>query len=455
MYKYFLGLKYLLSRWINLLCVTGVLVATWALIVIVSVFQGFIEETLQQQRAGAPDLSLLGARHDASYRDVAGILEQDPGVEATAPRLAWFGLLFGEGNMDRIVYTREEEMQRLNNFFRVIGVDYEKEKGVSELQHWLERGAEFGGGVLGAKDPKAPFDVPAELLSEKFRGSLYQELPGMLISTRRSFGVRRYYTGQAVTLTTGRRLPSGIQPSQMDFAISAGFRSDLHELDATTVLVDIDKLRNIFGVSEFDEDPIDIFNEISIRVRKGQDPAAVAARLNQRLDEAKIQGAVFTWQERKARYLAAVEHEQGMMKFIVIVALVIAMFLVFAATSMMVTEKTRDIGVLSALGATKRGILVVFMFAGLTVSVIGAGLGILFAWLSLNELNSFNDWLYETYRLELFPRALYGAREIPYVLETSWVLQVAALTITSALLFSSLPALRASRLDPVQALRYE
>jgi lipoprotein-releasing system permease protein len=122
---------------------------------------------------------------------------------------------------------------------------------------------------------------------------------------------------------------------------------------------------------------------------------------------------------------------------------------------MMVAQKTKDIGVLTALGATPRGVAGIFLACGTVLATVGCSLGTLSGWLSAIYLNDVNDWCKAQFGIELFPTALYSLPRIPYRLEAAWILQVVGGAFLLALLVSFLPARRAARLDPITALNYE
>jgi ABC-type lipoprotein release transport system permease subunit len=433
-------------------------IATWSLVVVVSVFAGFIQETLKQQRAGDPDISILGMAEDASYEAVIGSIAEVPGIAATAPRLVWFGLLYREGDQERLQLAGEKDVHNNDRFFRIIGIDWQREQEVVDIDQWLIWHKDARPQELSGADPEAPFTVDPDHILRNLETQFPHEWPGILMSLRRagmsntlSRGASR---GILTRVLTGRRDNDGLEVHQLEFVTSGAYQSGYYDLDETTAFVDIDALRVVFGQSEYDENPIDVFNEISVRVNEGEDPDEICAVINDALAKSSLPGRAFTWEQRKARFLEAIAYERSMTKFVLLVLLVIAMFLVFAATSTMVAEKTRDIGTLSALGATRGGLLVIFMFSGLVIAILGSAFGISLGLLTLDQLNPINRWLYAQ-GIEMFPRAFLGDEGIPHVRDYVWYGQVAVGAIISSLFFSFLPAWRAARLDPVQALRYE
>jgi lipoprotein-releasing system permease protein len=463
MYKYFLGLKFLLSRKINLLGMFGVFVAVWALITVLSIFKGFIREVHTQVRGAASDLVLIGHKMDRSYNEVAKLLRKDPGVRALSPRISWFGLLYVRGGMMRGQYVGETEKgSRSTNFFRILGIDFAQETKVTAISKWLRSTPEKR---LQAADPKDPFRVQPEDLPKRDRGDFGQVPPGLLMSLDRIGNERIFSRGRALTIASGRRLRDPetgkiqVQPIKRKFALAGAFHSGHYDFDSGTLLIDIEVMRSIFGHDPEDEDSLDVFNEVAIALHKNPTDSLSATvtskRLNSILKAHNISGTIYTWQQRQKKLLQAVSHEQGLMKLILFVLMVVASVLIFATLSMMVSEKIRDIGILSALGATRKGIAMIFLFCGLTTALVGTVLGCIAGYFSCLYINPINDYLWTHFGAGLFPPRLFGLEKIPYVLEASWFLQVSLFALGTAFIFSFLPALRAARYDPVKALRHE
>jgi lipoprotein-releasing system permease protein len=135
--------------------------------------------------------------------------------------------------------------------------------------------------------------------------------------------------------------------------------------------------------------------------------------------------------------------------------MLVAAFVIYATLHMMVVQKVKDIGIMAAIGGTPRGIGAVFLLGGFVVAALGAALGTLIGALSVHWLNPFNQWLYETTSLELFPRALFDLPEIPCRLEPAWILQVTLGAMLLALVVAFVPSRKAARMNPVNALSYE
>jgi lipoprotein-releasing system permease protein len=133
----------------------------------------------------------------------------------------------------------------------------------------------------------------------------------------------------------------------------------------------------------------------------------------------------------------------------------VAGFGILATFYMIVVEKTKDIGILKALGAPSTGVMSIFLSYGLSLGGVGTGVGILlglvFVW-NINEIADLIQWF--TGR-EVFDPTIYYFSQIPTIVNPWTVIWVACGAVGIAVLASVLPAIRAARLHPVEALRYE
>ena len=122
---------------------------------------------------------------------------------------------------------------------------------------------------------------------------------------------------------------------------------------------------------------------------------------------------------------------------------------------MIVVEKTRDIGILKALGASRGGVMGIFMAYGLSLGLVGSGVGLILGLVFVANINEIADLLGRITGQPVFDPAIYYFYKIPTLVDTMTVTWIVAGAITIAVLASILPALRAAMLHPVEALRYE
>jgi lipoprotein-releasing system permease protein len=153
--------------------------------------------------------------------------------------------------------------------------------------------------------------------------------------------------------------------------------------------------------------------------------------------------------------LEAVRLETTLLNILLFLIIAVAGFGILATFFMIVVEKTRDVGILKALGAPSNGVMSIFLSYGFSLGLVGSGVGMVFGLLFVAHINEIATGLEMITGREVFDPTVYYFQEIPTITEPFTVAWVVAGAVLIAVLASVLPALRAARLHPVEALRYE
>ena len=230
------------------------------------------------------------------------------------------------------------------------------------------------------------------------------------------------------------------------------YECKMSEYDASFVFVPLARLQELRGMVD-PKSGIRFATSIQIRLKPGADAQAVRDKLRNVFPPELY--AVSTWRDKQGALLAAVQMETAILNVLLFLIIAVAGFGILAIFFMIVVEKTRDIGILKSLGASGRGIMGIFLGYGLSLGLVGSGAGMLIGLLFVIYINPIADLLGKVTGHQVFDPNIYYFYRIPTIIDpftVSWIV-LGALVIT--VLASVLPARRAARLHPVEALRYE
>jgi lipoprotein-releasing system permease protein len=254
---------------------------------------------------------------------------------------------------------------------------------------------------------------------------------------------------QMTMLSAGRQL----RPVTENFTIVDFYSSNMHEYDSSFAFVPLSELQNLCGMV----DPLTgegMVSAFQLKLKPGADLAAVRDRLKSEFPGAEYLD-IRTWQDTQRPLLSAVQMELTILNILLFLIIAVAGFGILATFFMIVVEKTRDIGILKALGAPSQGVMSIFLGYGMSLGTVGTGVGIGLGLAFVAYINQIADVVGWLTGQEVFDPTIYYFSEIPTIVSPLMVLLVAAGAIMIAVLASVLPALRAARLHPVEALRYE
>ena len=162
-----------------------------------------------------------------------------------------------------------------------------------------------------------------------------------------------------------------------------------------------------------------------------------------------------TWADLNQTMISAVKKETALVLFIFSFVSLTAVFLVLAIFWAMVSEKTRDIGILRAVGASRSGVAGLWLLYGAAIGITGSALGFALAYLIVSNINGIHEWLGERLGLYIWDPRIYYFSRIPSDLQASNVAIVLAGGVVASCLGALIPAARAARMHPVRALRFE
>lgn len=447
MYRWFLAFRWLFTRPINLLGVLAITLGVWALIVVVSIFSGYIHEISRHLQSSTADMTAARLPPDASFDRMAAVLRRDPNVAAVAPRIVWQGLVHPLAGAQQKAppAVGVAELGAPTPYVTLLGVDFAAEDAVSGIRAWIEGVSDPAERVADPEHPFASDSGPAAILMGASR-----------------MAIDDLHRGARAKITTGRLVAergheSLSAPAPEEYRIAGAYESSFAAFESLNVLIDIEALRAQIRHDDQPDLGPDWCNELAIRLIDKGDAEGTAQRLqrilNTEFDPDYGHILVRTWAEANAPQLANFEHQRSLLILVLFVIMVVAAFQVYATMSMTVTEKQHDIGILAALGGKRGGILTLFLVNGVAIATLGAVLGVGTGCATALGLDGFNEFLKHSFGIDLFPVRVYNLRHVPHELDPQWIGVVSGSAILIGALVSAIPAWRASRHDPAVSLR--
>ncbi len=242
--------------------------------------------------------------------------------------------------------------------------------------------------------------------------------------------------------------------SSANFTVVDLYESKMSEYDASFVFVPIRQLQDLRGMFDYQGDTKHYYvNSIQIKLKPGVDGAMVRDKLRAAFPP-ELYG-IYTWRDKQGPLLAAVHMETAILNVLLFFIIAVAGFGILAIFLMIVVEKTRDIGILKSLGASGQGVMEIFLAYGLSLGLVGSGVGLVLGLLFVKYINQIADLLGRITGQPVFDPSIYYFYKIPTIVSPTTVGWIVAGAIGIAVLASVLPALRAALLHPVEALRYE
>lgn len=256
-----------------------------------------------------------------------------------------------------------------------------------------------------------------------------------------------------ITLPAADGPGGSLRPASAICTIVDFYESRMHQYDATFAFLPIDELQRIRGM--IDMDGTRSVTGLQLKFQDGENLDAIREELVAAFPPMIHGFQVQTWQDIQRPMLAAVELEITLLNILLFLIIAVAGFGILAIFFMIVVEKTRDIGILKALGAPSRGVMSIFLSYGLSLGIVGSGVGTVLGLLFVININRIARWIEWITGREVFDPTIYYFSEIPTILNPVTIVLVACGATLIAVMASVLPSFRASRLHPVEALRYE
>jgi lipoprotein-releasing system permease protein len=472
LYKYLLCWRYLRTRYIALASVISVMLGVATMIVVNSVMAGFSEKMRDRLHGVLADVVVESFSLDGFYNseEVMARVQELAGddIVAMAPTMETAGILkfqVGSESMTKLVQiigVRPLERAKTGDFAEFLFDDKSQRIEPSfEVPQRLRDLSPAGARLkeLDGEKEDAFTGAMKEMLAQQAREQVPEQgaIIGYAIGTwHQGKGQPDMYLapqGSKISLLFPRSGKSR-EPGIDEFTVVGYFKSGMSEYDSTHVYVPLEQLQNSRGLLR--PDGTGAVNQIQIKVKPGVNIDRLAERLQLGLERLRpMYFKVWTWEQKQGALLGAVAIEQGILNILLFMIIAVAGFGILAIFFMIVVEKTRDIGVMKALGASTSGIRWIFLSYGLLLGAVGSGVGMIGGLLFVHYINEIEKFLSMILHHKVFDDTIYYFDKIPTLVEPHTVIAVVAGALLIAVLASIWPAQRAARLHPVKALRSE
>ena len=423
-YELFISLRYLRARRkqvfvsiITFISIAGIFLGVAALIIVIAVMSGF-ENDLRNKILGINSHIVL-MEHTGGMRDhfrVQQEVTKIPGVVAATPFIYSQAMLKNGNSVTGMVLRGLSTADAL----KVINLGKIREGSLDYLQD----------------GPKKIPGLKPEL----------SDLPGIIIGRElaKNLGVFLFETVHVVS-PSGISTPMGMVPRMKPFVVVGIFESGFYEYDSTLAYISLKTCQEFLNMG-------DLVTGLEIRVDDIYQADGIAKTIERKL------GYPYwarNWMEMNRNLFSALRLEKRVMFIILSLIVLVAAFNIISALIMIVMEKNKDIAILKTMGATRKDIMKIFIFQGLIVGALGTLLGCLAGLSVALNLEALSRFVEKIFGFKILPGDVYYLSELPSQVNYGDVGIIILGTLLISFLSTIYPSWRASRLDPVEALRYE
>ncbi|MDD5058226.1 MAG: lipoprotein-releasing ABC transporter permease subunit [Sideroxydans sp.] len=411
-YELFIGLRYTRAKrrnhfisFISLISMLGIGLGVMALIVVLSVMNGFQKEIRARILGVTPHLQIMSEGGQlGDWQRVVDIVAAQPEVRAAAPYVNGQGMVSLGENVQGVM---------------VRGILPEAEQKLTALGDKMKRGA------LG------------DLRAGEFNVVLGVDLA-------RSLGA---HLGDSVLLITpqGQITPAGMLPRLKQFHVVGIFEIGMAPYDNSLALIHLQDAQKLYRMG-------DSVSGISGSLHNLDLAPQVAYELDGKLPRDTY---ATDWTRQNANYFSVVAMEKKMMFIILSLIVLVAAFNIVSTLVMAVTDKQADIAILRTLGASPKSIMQIFMVQGMLIGLIGMGLGVLGGIVLALNIGTIVPFIEHLFGVQFLSKEFYYISELPSDLQKADVLVVAGMSFFISLIATLYPSWRASKVQPAEALRYE
>jgi lipoprotein-releasing system permease protein len=427
-YELALALRYLRPKRtfvsiITLICIVGVMLGVSVLVIVISVMTGFdiqFRERLVGATAHIQVESVLGPM--TNWNQVVAKISKNPAVTGVAPYI----------NTQVLMEVESESGGTRALGALVRGIDPVLENRINRITNTVVRG-EFR-------------LTPKSLLFGREIARRYRVAPGDHVAV---YSVAAFHQGWAElkkARAAGKTEPEEL-PLGEDYKVRGLLDLGLHDFNEKMILCSLTDAQDL---AEFGE----AVQGLSVMLKDASlsETEQVQRELQNTLGQTFY---VSSWLTENRDFLDALSTERAMMFYILFFIVIVAAFGIMSALITFVVQKTREIGMLKALGATPLSVSLLFLSQSLVVGILGVASGLGVGAVALAYRNEFLNFMSHKLGYDLFPSSVYTLSNLPAKIVVSDVVIITSVSLFFCLLAGLIPALRAAWLRPVEALRNE
>jgi lipoprotein-releasing system permease protein len=450
MLKLFLWLRYLRKKKIVFLSIAAVTLSTTLLIVVASLFTGFINTLEQTAVQTIGDVVLSAPITFVKYPLFIEQLEKTSAVVAATATLSSQGLLhLGKGDVRAV---------------HIWGIEPAKRTKVTGLKKFLRRQGQL------CKEPS--FEVSDSNDVGAFIGIAVIAEPNETTDEYDYSAIDRMI-GEHVILTTGAKIEaedtasngragSKFKRRTLKLTIADIVQTGVYDLDKGFIYLPIETLQDVLYPSEKES----LANQIQIKLAEGikTDVAIALIRgvwqnfVKQHLNDNPYLISytdIETAKELQSQYAGELRKQMGVLLLIFGVVSFSVIVLVFCIFYMIARLKQRDIAIVKSCGAASGSVALIFLGFGCCVGTVGSGIGAVLAYIITKNINTIEEWIRIIFGMKLWKSSVYMFSKIPNNIDWWAVLPIVLFAIIAATIGTLIPAIVAARTKPVEILRYE
>jgi lipoprotein-releasing system permease protein len=426
-FELFLALRYLRPKRtfvsiITLISILGVALGVAVLIIVISVMSGFDHDLREKILGFSSHITIheTGDRVMSNYEQVAGIIRSNQEVRGVAPFVLGPVLVETQGDSNRPSMADAPLLR---------GVDPATEGSISKLPTEILPGGTFdlsGRGVLVGTD---------------FADNLHLRVGDSLSI---------YSIREIKKMKEAHDQKRDVASLPDDYEVRGIFDTGYYEYNSRVIVTSLANAQDLY---DLDDAVHGLFVKLDDPYRAEVVKGQLEQALNFKMNDANYYAV--SWMDDNSGLLSALVVEKNVMFYLLFFIVLVAALCILSAQITFVIQKTREIGMLKALGATRLQISSIFLGQSAIIGVLGVASGYGLGMLAVAYRNEFLHFMRHTTGWELFPKSVYGFGELPAIVMPNDIIIICVSSFVICVLGGLLPALRAGGLKPVEALRYE